>query len=104
MQRTGVLAIAVGALIATAAPVPVAQVQAKELCGSRDDVVAHLDDEYGDKPTAVALASSGGIIQVLVGSDGAWTMVITRPSGVTCIIEFGEGWQDVPPAAEGRPS
>ena len=91
--------IALGGLIAAAAPA-----QAKELCGSHDAVVAHLDDEYGEKPTAVALASSGGIIQVLVGTDGAWTMVITRPSGVTCIIEFGEGWQAVPPGPEGQPS
>ncbi len=84
--------------------VTVAPVHAKDLCGSREMVVSHLGDAYGEKPTVMALASSGGIIQVLVASDGTWTMIITRPSGVTCIVEFGEGWQAVPMRPDERDS
>ena len=99
MRPIGLLTAVFAALFLAAAPA-----QAKELCGSREIVVAHLDDAYGEKPSVVGLASSGGIIQVLVAADGSWTIIVTRPSGVTCIVEFGEAWQPVPPRPEGRDS
>lgn len=104
MGQIGLATLASATLALTTLMLVGRSVQAKEMCGTHDRVVTHLGDTYGEKPAVVALASNGGIIEVLVGDDGAWTLLVTRPSGVTCIVEFGEAWQDAPVELDGQPS
>lgn len=64
------------------------------LCGPRKDLVAGLADNRHQQPSSVALTNDGQLLEVLKSdSDLAWTILITSPQGLSCIIAEGDGWQ-----------
>jgi hypothetical protein len=65
-------------------------------CGSRDDVLAQLAAKFKEAPIAAGLANNGGIVEVVRSINGAtWTITVTMPNGVTCLVAAGEGWKDL---------
>ncbi len=68
---------------------------AQMLCKERSEVLAQLSTGYKETPTAMGLASNGALIEVLTSSDNGstWTMLITQPNGISCVMATGESWQ-----------
>ena len=62
-------------------------------CDVRRSLIAKLDKGFGEYPVAIGLASTGNLLEVLISSDGTWTILITNPYGLTCIAAAGEHWQ-----------
>ncbi|WP_417517239.1 hypothetical protein [Minwuia sp.] len=71
--------------------------QAEMLCKDRDEVLAQLSNSYKEAPVAMGLASNGAVLEVLTssGQDATWTILVTRPDGVSCIMATGSAWQPV---------
>ena len=62
----------------------------------RAEVVGKLGRDYAEQPTAMGLASNGGVIELFTSSDGAtWTLVLTMPNGSSRLIAAGEGWEEI---------
>ncbi len=66
-------------------------------CGPRQNVIARLMDQFGEKPVQRGLASNGTILELLVSEAGTWTMLISLPNGHSCFGAAGEMWQAVEP-------
>lgn len=64
------------------------------LCGERDDVLTKLASNYHEEPVSVALTSDGQLLEVLKSEKMTWSILITNPNGVTCLVAAGESWQD----------
>lgn len=65
-------------------------------CHDHKEVVKMLDQQYSEAPEALGLQSNGHVVQVFVSADGSsWTIVTTRPDGVTCIVAAGENWESI---------
>jgi hypothetical protein len=80
------LSMLLGANAALAAP----------LCARDEAVSKQLERGYGELPIARGLASDGKLLQVFASEDGlSWTVVLTRPDGVSCIAASGRHWQTV---------
>ena len=80
------------------------ETSANPLCGNRTDMLAKLAKEFGEAPSALGLASNGGVVEQLSSESGSWTLMITfaPPAGstagsCTCLIATGEGWQATEP-------
>ena len=59
--------------------------------------MSQLENKYSEKPVAFGLANNGGAIEVLTTEDGStWTIVITLPNGMTCLVAAGEDWESFP--------
>lgn len=68
-------------------------------CMARPQILAQLAERYREQPVAMGLANNGGVIEVLRSGDRAsFTIIITMPSGVSCMIAAGESWEDMPKA------
>lgn len=66
-------------------------------CTDRANVLNHLSSRYLEKPVAMGLAHNGGIIEILSSKSGSsWTIIITMPDGMTCMIASGKNWEDLP--------
>jgi len=73
-------------------------------CSTRADVLTELSRQYSEAPVAIGLASNGGLVEVLTSSKGStWTIIITMPSGTSCLVAAGESWQDVIRVAADEP-
>ncbi len=71
-------------------------------CDKRDDILRHLEGKYSEKPVAVGVANNGGIVEVLTNGKGStWTIIITLPTGMSCLVAAGEDWEELPQVAFG---
>ncbi len=97
--------ILVAGLIGAAVLIPIGSASAQILWIDRDEVVEKLGEEFSEQPSAMGLASNGGVIELFTAPDGAtWTLVLTTPDGLSRIIAAGEGWTVVPFTVAGRDS
>jgi hypothetical protein len=99
-KATPIIAAAIGAaLFAT----PAAPAAAAEQCSEHGTVLGQFAKTYKEAPVAAGLTRDGRLLQVLSsGDDGTWTIVLSKPDGVTCVIMAGEAWRPLkiePPEA-----
>lgn len=65
------------------------------LCGPRDHIVGRLATGYHERPAATALTADGQLLEVLRSAgDSTWSILVTRPRGLSCIVAVGESWQE----------
>ena len=71
-----------------------AQAAERLQCGPRKEVVDQLAAKFGERPVAIGLSDSGRLVEVLAGQPGGtFTVIVTTPQGVSCIVLAGDAWQ-----------
>ena len=65
-------------------------------CGVRTDVLTQLKEQYKEAPTGVGMTGNGAVVELTTSDSGSWTLLLSFPTGNTCMIATGENW-------EGRP-
>ncbi len=67
------------------------------LCVERAALIRQLASKYEEAPVGIGLTAAGGVIELLTSQRGStWTIIVTRPDGITCLFAAGEGWEAVP--------
>ncbi len=86
-----VVAFAFALLLHTAATV-----KAQPVCMPHDDFRVELHRNFSDAPLAIAIANYGALIELYAKRDkSSWTLVMTRPGGLSCVLVAGEEWNDL---------
>ena len=92
MLRT-TLVTAATAFLLVATPAAAQQ----QLCTDRQVVLGQLSKQYAEAPVAMGLANNGGLVEILSSGAGkSWTIILTMPNGMTCMIAAGESWEALP--------
>ena len=82
---TGFGILGLAAQHATAAP---------SYCGPRDNVAAQLEAQYGETRQSVGLSQEDHLLEVFASLEtGSWTITITTPDGVSCLVAAGQAYQ-----------
>jgi hypothetical protein len=104
MLRTySVIAGLVLSVVASSGNAALAQQTTEKSCTDRSSALSHLSKNYREEPVAIGLASSGSIVEVLTNDKGSsWSIIVTMPTGVTCLVASGEGWQALQPIVSGK--
>ena len=89
MTRNFLLSAAV--LLSFWAAAPPANAQA--MCGQRAEITGALDQKYAEKVVGMGLAGNGNVLEIFASTNGSWTILMTKPSGVTCVMSAGEAWE-----------
>lgn len=73
---------------------------AQNACMPRDGLLERLGQKYREKPIAAGLANNGQVVELFSSGGGlTWTLVVTTPSGISCLIASGQAWNpDATPA------
>lgn len=65
-------------------------------CGKRAKIVERLEAKYGETRQSMGLAQNNGVVEVFASDEsGTWTIVITLPNGMTCLVAAGNAFQEV---------
>tara|TARA_R100001143_G_C3246860_1_gene81716 strand:- start:163 stop:450 length:288 start_codon:yes stop_codon:yes gene_type:complete len=72
--------------------VAVSSASAQNLCATREEVVERLWNRWQEVLTANGLAINNKLVELFVSEEGSWTIVITDPSGRSCVASAGQGW------------
>ena len=67
--------------------------QAAEVCAPRDFMLKVLDEKYHQVPVAMGLDAGGAMLEIVASVDGAWTLLSTKPDGVSCLNGTGTHWE-----------
>ncbi len=96
--------VALGLLAVGALPLgsePASAQGGPAVCRARDGLLSQLESKYGEVPVAIGVAD-GQLIELLTAKDGiTWTIILTSPKGLSCLVASGEGWQSLAPAPTG---
>jgi hypothetical protein len=70
-------------------------------CVKRTDLIKHLEAKYHEAPAAVGIADNGALLEVFASKSGeTWTVTVTMPNGISCMVATGQQWQDLPRIAQ----
>lgn len=64
-------------------------------CGERLKIIEILAKQYKEVPRAMAITGANTFMEIFTSPSGTWTTLITTPTGQTCIVASGEGWEDI---------
>ena len=89
MTRSTITAIGTAfAMMVFAAPS-----MAQAVCGKHADIVERLRNGYEEQQSSAGTAANGSLVEVFASKNGNWTILFTRPGGMTCLVAAGENWQ-----------
>lgn len=89
-------------LLALAAPA-----QAQSVCGDRAEILKALAGKYQEVPVAHGIAGQWNLAELILSPTGSWTILMTQPPNVTCILATGQNWEvliPLPPTIPGKPT
>ena len=70
-----------------------APVRAEPYCEGHDRVATLLRENYQELPMGVGLTPGGRLIELFVSERGTFTVFVTAPTGLSCVIAVGTDWQ-----------
>jgi hypothetical protein len=67
-------------------------------------MVRLLAEKYGEVRQLMGLADERGIVEWFASEEtGSWTILLTSPQGVACMMAAGQAFQIEPVKAVGKP-
>ncbi|WP_298860386.1 hypothetical protein [uncultured Sulfitobacter sp.] len=70
--------------------------QSQRNCGPREAVVERLASGYGETRQSVGIGSNNAMVEVFASDQtGSWTILVTMPTGVTCLVASGQSFEEV---------
>ena len=95
MTRTLTTAFLIATLALSAAAPAAAQMRTG--CLPHETAVSKLTQGYGEHRVGLGIGPTGNAIyELYVAETGSWTILITRPNGLSCIAASGEDWMTSP--------
>lgn len=65
-------------------------------CAPRAAVVEQLAERYAEAPQAMGLTANSLVMELFASREsGSWTITVTSPQGLTCLIASGQGYEPV---------
>ena len=74
---------------------------AQTACDDRKAIVDKLAKTFSEAPVSMGLATNGSVIEVFASPTGTFTIILTMPSGLSCVMAAGENWEDLPERLNG---
>ncbi|MEL6887768.1 MAG: hypothetical protein AAFO86_03575 [Pseudomonadota bacterium] len=91
-----------GATLLNAIGTGAVEAQQQRNCGPRDIVVMRLAEGYGETRQSMGLGANNAVIEVFASEEtGSWTITVTTPNGMTCLVASGQAFE---PLAEALPA
>ncbi len=88
------ITLIVGLTVGLVASTAMAQGQLQ--CNERDSFLAVLDQKYQETIVGMGVTNTGGLVELLTNPKGAtWTIIVTTPQGMSCLVAAGEGWRNM---------
>ncbi len=93
LTTMGALAAALALNVMTAG---MAMAQQARNCGPRELVVSRLAEGYGETRQSMGLGANNAVIEVFASEEsGTWTITVTSPNGVTCLVASGQAFEEL---------
>ena len=72
-------------------------------CGPHGKVVKSLQSAFSETRKHIALINDQRILETFIAPSGSWTILVTNPSGIACVMGSGKDWQSTDPIVPDLP-
>lgn len=96
-MKLGLATIAVALAVLLLA---VSQAGAQGKCYPRPQAIAALTEQYSESRRSIGLASQGRVMELWASEGGSWTITVTMPNGMTCLVASGQAFEQLDEALE----
>jgi hypothetical protein len=63
-------------------------------CAERPRVLERLAEVYGETRQSIGLGANNAVVEVFASTEtGTWSITVTMPSGLTCLIASGQAFE-----------
>jgi hypothetical protein len=103
MKRALMTTLVLAAVASVA--LPPAPARAQMVCGKRADIISQLSEKYGETRRSMGLAAGRGVVELYASEEtGSWTILMTSPQGIACMMAAGQAFEVEPVKAAGSPA
>jgi len=72
-------------------------------CAERAKVLQRLSESYGETVQGMGLVADSRIVEVFASLEtGTWTITVTSPDGMTCLVASGQSYEAMASALPAR--
>lgn len=65
-------------------------------CAPREAVVERLAEGYGETRQSIGLGANNAVVEVFASDEtGTWSITVTAPGGLTCLVASGQSFEKV---------
>ena len=65
-------------------------------CAPHANMLSALAKQYGEAPQAIGIVNGSTVLEVLPLKTGSFTILVTGPDGMACIMAAGQDFEEVP--------
>lgn len=63
-------------------------------CATREIVIDRLKNQYGETRRSIGLGANNGVIETFANEEtGTWTIIVTTPNGMSCLVASGQAFE-----------
>ncbi|MDZ4096507.1 MAG: hypothetical protein U1D35_16540, partial [Paracoccaceae bacterium] len=74
---------------------------AQTVCTQRQSIVEQLSTKHTEQLSALGYQTGAQVLEVWSSSEtGSWTLLVTRPDGISCVVATGSNWTQHIPARQ----
>ena len=75
----------------------------EQVCGERKVIVDQLENKHGEFRRSVGLQDNMIVVEVFASNHGTWTILFTKPTGISCFMAVGKSWETEAPQPDFAP-
>jgi hypothetical protein len=65
-------------------------------CGPRDAIVSSLAEKYNETRQSIGIAANNAVMELFASEEsGSWTITVTLPNGMTCLVASGQAFEEL---------
>lgn len=68
---------------------------AQQICGKRADIVKRLSEGFQEQRRSEGITADGKLVEIFTSKGGSWTITLTKPGGLMCLVAVGDSWQRI---------
>lgn len=73
-----------------------AHAQQRASCAERTVVVERLQTKFGEARQSIGIGQNNSVVEMFASTaTGTWTLVVTLPNGMSCLVASGESWEQL---------
>ena len=72
-------------------------------CGERAKIIESLAKKYKEVRRGIGITNGNNFVEFFVSPSGTFSVLVTPPTGPTCMVESGEGWEEIAIKPAGTP-
>lgn len=80
---------------------PSASMAQEQACLPRADILARLENKFKEVPISSGVMTNGSLLEIVASENGTWSLIISHPTGYSCLTAAGERWETRPPKGRG---